>query len=683
MVGRKVGQYQFLEKLGAGGMGEIYKAQDTRLGRVVAIKVLPSARSGDPERRRRFLQEAQAASGLNHPSIIVIHDIVSEGDTEYMVMEYVAGKTLNDLIPKGGLRVPQALKYALQISDALNVAHAAGIVHRDLKPANIMVTDSGLVKVLDFGLAKLTDRGTSLTQLGEDAETIAATSPMTVEGSILGTVSYMSPEQAQGKKVDTRSDIFSFGAVFYEMLTGRRAFEGESSLSTLSSILRDDVRPMIEVAPDVPPQLEAVIQQCLRKMPDDRWQTMREVQAALSVLKRESDSGSLYGSRLAVSAMPASAGAGPASAASAAHLISGVAPPSGFAQNMPPGPPTGTGPVPTGVQKKLPIVPIAIGVVILLVAGGAGIYVKQQATHRAQLAAKQAADEAAAKAAADQAAADAAAQAAEAAKLAEETVNNDSIVELVTAKVPTAAILDHIREAKVTNFNFSTAEIIRLSKAGVSATIMDQMRNPKRVLAAPAPAPVVAKAVPAPPPGPTRPAVTPAPSSAPAPTPAPAEPTPTKAATAPPPTPAPAPTPQTVAVTVPDGMPFRIVLTADIPANVDLGLPVKFTLPEDFKVNGVTVLPKGATVSGEISETAGKKKFMNLVGGTKLSFTLSKARGAGNVNLSVRSLSARRADGATQRPVDTGKGGNKTVAAPQGTEYIGYVDGEQTINVPK
>src|SRR5665213_3425763 len=294
MVGRKVGQYQFLEKLGAGGMGEIYKAQDSRLGRVVAIKVLPSARSGDPERRRRFLQEAQAASGLNHPSIIVIHDIVSEGDTEYMVMEYVAGKTLNDLIPKGGLRVPQALKYALQISDALNVAHAAGIVHRDLKPANIMVTDSGLVKVLDFGLAKLTDRGTSLTQLGEDAETIAATSPMTVEGSILGTVSYMSPEQAQGKKVDTRSDIFSFGAVFYEMLTGRRAFEGESSLSTLSSILRDDVRPMIEVAPDVPPQLEAVIQQCLRKMPDDRWQTMREVQAALSVLKRESDSGSLY-----------------------------------------------------------------------------------------------------------------------------------------------------------------------------------------------------------------------------------------------------------------------------------------------------------------------------------------------------------------------------------------------------
>src|ERR1700674_5248801 len=157
MVGRSINQYQFTEKLGAGGMGEIYKAHDTRLNRIVAIKVLPSAKSGDPDRRRRFLQEAQAASGLNHPSIITIHDVISEGDTEYMVMEFVQGKTLNDLIPKGGLRVPLVIKYALQMSDALSTAHAAGIVHRDLKPANVMVTESGLVKILDFGLAKLTD----------------------------------------------------------------------------------------------------------------------------------------------------------------------------------------------------------------------------------------------------------------------------------------------------------------------------------------------------------------------------------------------------------------------------------------------------------------------------------------------------------------------------------------------
>src|SRR5882672_8481409 len=158
MVGRQIQQYQLLEKLGAGGMGEIYKALDTRLNRTVAIKVLPSAKSGDPERRRRFLQEAQAASSLNHPSIITIHDVISEGDTEFMVMEYVQGKTLNDLIPKGGLRVPLLIKYALQMADALSTAHAAGIVHRDLKPANAMVTDAGLVKVLDFGLAKLTDQ---------------------------------------------------------------------------------------------------------------------------------------------------------------------------------------------------------------------------------------------------------------------------------------------------------------------------------------------------------------------------------------------------------------------------------------------------------------------------------------------------------------------------------------------
>src|SRR5262245_15541827 len=192
MVGKQIQQYTFVEKLGAGGMGEIYKAHDTRLNRTVAIKVLPSAKSGDPDRRRRFLNEAQAASSLNHPSIITIHDVISDGDTEYMVMEFVQGRTLNDLIPKGGLRVSQALKYSLQMADALAVAHAAGIIHRDLKPANVMVTDSGFVKILDFGLAKLTDRSA---YLGDNTQTLGG--PLTVEGAILGTVSYMSPEQAQ------------------------------------------------------------------------------------------------------------------------------------------------------------------------------------------------------------------------------------------------------------------------------------------------------------------------------------------------------------------------------------------------------------------------------------------------------------------------------------------------------
>ena len=658
MVGRKVAQYQFLEKLGAGGMGEIYKAQDTRLGRVVAIKALPSAKSGDPERRRRFLQEAQAASGLNHPSIITIHDVISEGDTEFMVMEFVGGKTLNDLIPKGGLRVPQALKYALQTADALNAAHNAGIVHRDLKPANIMVTDSGLVKVLDFGLAKLTDRGNAVTQLGEDAETIATTSPLTVEGSIIGTVSYMSPEQAQGKKVDTRSDIFSFGAVLYEMLTGRRAFEGESSLSTLSAILRDDVKPMIEVAPDVPPQLEAVILQCLKKNPDDRWQSMQEVQSALAVLKRESDSGSLYTSRFAgLPGVPSASGV----ATPAGSAVSGVLPPATEGSGG-----DDSASVIRGCKKTE-----SDGTRRGGRAGADHCGSRRSLVHEAaggqESRGRQAADAAAAAQAAQVAEAAAAAQAAAAAAPADETVTNDAVLELVKEKVPTGVILDHIHNAKVTSFDLSTAEIIRLSKGGVSQTIIDQMRNPSRPPRTDT-APAVAKQT-----TPTAPAVAsvkppassvPAPAPSPVVTPAPAAPVAT--APPPPPTPAPAPKPQTTAVTVQDATPFRIGVTADIPLDVELGAPLKLTVLEDFKVNGVTVLPKGAVVAGEISETSKKKKFLGMGGGAKLSFTLSKASGPGGVDLNVRALAARRADGATERAVDTGKSGNKTAAAVSG-----------------
>jgi serine/threonine-protein kinase len=548
MVGRKVGQYQFLEKLGAGGMGEIYKAQDTRLGRFVAVKVLPSAKSGDPDRRRRFLQEAQAASGLNHPNIITIHDIVSEGDTEFMVMEYVAGRTLNDLIPKGGLRVPQALKYALQISDALNAAHAAGIVHRDLKPANVMVTDSGLVKVLDFGLAKLTDNSNSITNIGEDAETIAATSPLTVEGSILGTVSYMSPEQAQGKKVDTRSDIFSFGAVFYEMLTGLRAFDGESSLSTMSAILRDEVKPMIEVAPDVPPRLEAVILQCLRKLPDDRWQTMRDVQAALSTLKRESDSGSLYGSRLAAppteiaAASPkSSVSGGPASNAGKSSASAMKSQASGSAAGAPPAGAAAETSA-DGAKKTNRMVAIAAGILLLIAAGGGGLFMKQQAAKKAADAAQAQAAAQAADQAAQQAAADKAAAEAHAVELANQTVTNDSVLELVQGKVATSVILDHIRDAQITKFDLSTAELIRLSKGGVTPVIIDQMRNPKKAAAAavavvaavPAKAPTGKQTTPAPTPATTTPA--PAASNA---TPAPLVVAPNPVATAPPPPPTP------------------------------------------------------------------------------------------------------------------------------------------------
>src|SRR6266404_9425238 len=285
MVGRTVLHYQFLENLGAGGMGEIWKAQDTRLNRFVAVKVLTSASAGDPERRRRFVQEAQSASALNHPNIITIHDIITDSDAQYMVMEYVRGKTLVDIIPKGGLRVPQVLKYAIQMSDALQVAHAAGIIHRDLKPGNVMATESGLVKILDFGLAKLSPASGPLSP--------TQTARQTEEGTIMGTIAYMSPEQAEGKNVDARSDIFSFGSVLYEMMTGERAFQGETKLSTLSAILDKDPVPPSAIVRQTPSELEKLVLRCLRKDPERRMQHMGDIKLALNELKEGSESGKL------------------------------------------------------------------------------------------------------------------------------------------------------------------------------------------------------------------------------------------------------------------------------------------------------------------------------------------------------------------------------------------------------
>jgi serine/threonine-protein kinase len=208
-----------------------------------------------------------------------------------MVIEYVDGRTLLEIIPKGGLPVAQVIRYASQIAEALCAAHAAGIIHRDLKPANIMVTANGLVKVLDFGLAKLVDWDTG----SSDGSTVTMMpAPLTIEGTLLGTVNYMSPEQAEGKKIDARSDIFSFGAVLYEMLTGQSAFRGESVISTLSAVLRDDIQPVRELSPEVPHDLERIVVECLKKDPADRVQSMKEVQTAFAALRQKSDSGSLY-----------------------------------------------------------------------------------------------------------------------------------------------------------------------------------------------------------------------------------------------------------------------------------------------------------------------------------------------------------------------------------------------------
>ena len=296
MVGRSISHYDILEKLGEGGMGVIYKARDTHLDRFVAIKVLPPEKVADAERKRRFVLEAKSASALNHPNIITIHDIANDHGLDFIAMEYVPGKALNQVIARKGLPVADALKYAVQIADALAAAHAAGIIHRDLKPGNVMVCGaperSGLVKVLDFGLAKLTEKGDS-----SDREFTGSMdpgdTPASAEGIIVGTVSYMSPEQAEGKKVDARSDIFSFGALLYEMVTGRRAFQGDSRLSTLSAVLREEPKPASQIVEGLPRELERIIVRCLRKSPERRFQTMADLKVALQELKEESDSGSL------------------------------------------------------------------------------------------------------------------------------------------------------------------------------------------------------------------------------------------------------------------------------------------------------------------------------------------------------------------------------------------------------
>ena len=284
-IGETILHYRVLKRVGEGGMGVVYKALDTRLQRPVAIKVLLPEIVADRERRLRFVQEARAASALNHPNIITIHDIDQTEGTAFIAMEYVTGTTLAELIPRKGMKLTDALRYSVQIADALATAHAAGIVHRDLKPANVMVSEKGLVKVLDFGLAKLTESA--------KGDASGTTEPRTEEGTILGTVAYMSPEQAEGKQVDARSDIFSLGSLLYEMVTGQKAFQGTSKISTLSAILHQDPKPVSGITPTIPADLEKLINRCLRKDPARRYQHMDDVKVALEELKEDSDSGRL------------------------------------------------------------------------------------------------------------------------------------------------------------------------------------------------------------------------------------------------------------------------------------------------------------------------------------------------------------------------------------------------------
>jgi len=626
MIGRTFSHYTVLQKLGAGGMGEIYKAQDTRLNRFVAMKVLSTANAGDVERRRRFVQEAQAASALNHPNIITIHDVLSTEGFEFMVMEFVSGVTLDDLIPKHGLNVQKTLDVAVQIADALQTAHAAGIVHRDLKPANVMVTGTGLVKILDFGIAKLTGPAPSG---GSTDETLPIDSPMTVEGSILGTVCYMSPEQAQAKAVDPRSDIFSFGLVMYEMLTGQKAFSGDTALSTLSSILRDEAKPIGDLVQGVPPELEQIVHRAMRKSPDERWQSMQEMRSALIVLKQKADSGVLH-TQLAAA------------------------------------------PVTTAKKKTNPmILLVAAAAVVVLAAGGGGTW--WWMTHRQppKPPATQAAPAPVAPPVAE------IQPPAETAPPADQGMTNQDVLGLVGAKVPQVTIVNQIRAAGKTNFDLSTNGVIDLTKGGVPPQIIEVMRNPK---AAPPSAPVTAVARPTP-------AAQPAPNKQ---TPSPALITPPPAAAAPatpppaPTQPAPAAAPpvaqvKTTLVVVPDGKPFNLTLAADVPVKITTGQKINFTITNDVKIGDVVVIAKGTPVTGEVVDAGDAKKVLGIIGSRKATFKLSTVASAGGGKVAIRATPAH--SDKSDHPIELPGTKSKDVWAHSGAEYMAYIDGEQTVTI--
>ncbi len=432
MTGQTISHFEVLEKLGQGGMGVVYKARDTQLNRLVALKVLPAELVSDPERRRRFVQEAKAASALNHPNIITVYEISSYEGGEFIAMEFVRGKTLDAFISRKGLDLDQALKYAVQIAEALATAQANGIIHRDVKPANIMVTDSGLVKVLDFGLAKLTEAPATDADAARTVDEILRTT----EGTIAGTAAYMSPEQAEGKPVDSRTDIFSFGAVLYEMVTGQRPFQGSSQLSILTSVLRDDPQPMAAIAGNVPPELERIIARCLRKDPNRRWHSMKDVQVALTELREEADASTRFTPR-------------PALVASSGPKTSVPEP---------------AGKIGTSGKPLLKEALIAGGVLLAVVAAVIVWHGR--------------ADKPAATAPAIQSPRVVTPQPNKPSPLGEPLLTNDGIVELVKGGVPANLIIGQIASSK-TNFDLSPPQLVRLVNERVPDNVIEAMRNPQ------------------------------------------------------------------------------------------------------------------------------------------------------------------------------------------------------------
>ncbi|HEY3626802.1 MAG TPA: protein kinase [Terracidiphilus sp.] len=280
-VGTKLGPYEIQSALGAGGMGEVYKARDTRLDRTVAIKILPAHLSENPEAKQRFDREARTISSLNHPNICTLHDVGHKEGVDYLVMEFLDGETLADRLHRGALPIDQVLKCGIEICEGLEKAHRSGVVHRDLKPGNIMLTKTG-AKLMDFGLAKtLVANAAATSGLTATLTTPPGSHPLTAQGMVVGTFQYMAPEQVEGKEADSRSDIFALGAVLYEMAAGKRAFEGKTAASAMAAVLERDPAPISSVQPMTPPALDRLVKTCLQKDPDERWQTAHDVKLQL------------------------------------------------------------------------------------------------------------------------------------------------------------------------------------------------------------------------------------------------------------------------------------------------------------------------------------------------------------------------------------------------------------------